>query len=83
MKKRGPKPALETEIESAALCRDAATNSHVVGAAAGGAAAPSPVGVEEFAARFVHAFVGVRAEVIVFVRVYPYIYGRILPDLVL
>jgi len=38
------------------------SKSTVVSAAARGAAAAGPVGVEEFSARFVHALVGVRAK---------------------
>ena len=42
----------------------AATGLHRVGAGGGGAAFAGPVGVEEFPARLIDAFVGVRAEIV-------------------
>ena len=61
--------ALCTNIQTVLMCSpqillcDFAI-SDVVGAGGNAAAAARPVGVEELAARFVHALVGVRAEVV-------------------
>src|SRR5882724_11813275 len=52
------------DFSVAASRPDAATSLYVVGAGRRRAAFAGPVGVEKFAARFVHPFVGVRAKII-------------------
>src|SRR6186997_1367428 len=67
---RRPDPAIQNQNEKgrgvirALLLWSRDSNLHRVGARGGGAAAAGPVRVEELAARFVHALVGVRAEIV-------------------